>query len=335
MSIILVNAASAKFGGARTIIDSFLSSVGSDRDNKYVFVAGYSAPLDKLPENVIWILKPKGGVRAIVYSLFGVFLTFIRFRANLLISFNNINCVVLHRKIKVTYFHQPKALDPQMKGAKLYLYRAYFHFFKERLVVQSPQVKKDFQAMFGENRGDVKVVWPGIDIPARKGCVNKADRHVLVPVASPQSGHKNFDFVIQVARILGPAWRFSVTAEQGSVDLEGLDNIELVGFKSRDELFGLYHSSICVLMPSTHETVGLPIFEAMGAGTPVVAYDAEYIRSFRDWFGITQGLSLSPDPYKAADEIQRLQSEDVKICSDRDFREGEWYKIFDMIKGAV
>lgn len=334
MTVILVNAASAKFGGARTILDSFVSSVGQDSRNDYVVIAGYESA-SAVPQNVTWIFNPKGGVWAVLYSLFGVFLTFIRCQADCLISFNNVNCVFLGKSKKITYFHQPKALDKSLKEPKLFVYRAYFRFFEEPVVVQSPQVKKDFHYMFSEVADEVEVIWPGIDIPIRKGCVTKADRHVLVPVASPQSGQKNFDFVMQVARILGPAWRFSVTAEQGSVNLEDLDNIELVGFKSRDELFDLYYSATCVLMPSTHETVGLPIFEALSAGATVVAYDAEYIRSFRDWFGITEGLILSPDPDDAAEKIHRCQLETIKVCSNRDFREGEWYKIFDMIKGAV
>lgn len=44
---------------------------------------------------------------------------------------------------------------------------------------------------------------------------------------------------------------------------------------------------------------------------------------------------LTSDSCKAAEEIQRCQSENIKVISGRDFREGEWYKIFDMLKGAV
>lgn len=335
MSVILVNAASAKFGGARTILDSFVSSVSEDFSNHYVVVAGYEYNSTDIPKNVTWVCSPKGGVLAILYSLFGVFFSCIRYHAEYLISFNNVNCVLRSRDRKISYFHQLKTLDPRIKESKLYVYRSYFKYFKEPVVVQSPQVKKDFKAMFGENCGKVEVVWPGIHPLFRTKSEGKKDRHILVPVASPQSSHKNFGFVMQIARRLGPVWKFIVTAEYGSMDLCDLENIELIGYKSRDELFELYYSSTCVLMPSTHETVGLPIFEALSTGTPVVAYDAEYIRRFRDWFGISEGLMLTSDSCKAAEEIQRCQSENIKVISGRDFREGEWYKIFDMLKGAV
>lgn len=332
MSIVLVNATSAKMGGARTILESFVSSINPDDGNCYVVVAGYDASSDDVPRNVTWVYKPRGGIRAIAYSMFGVVFTCFRLRTDFVVSLNNVNCIVLSRRKKITYFHQLKTLDSSLSEPKLKIYRTYFRFFKEPVVVQSPQVKKDFYAMFGEKRREVVVAWPGIEPSVSEYSIAKKRCHVLVPVASPQSGHKNFNFVVKVAQELGVEWKVSVTAPKGSVEPCELNNIEMVGFKSRVELFDLYRTATCVLMPSTHETIGLPIFEAMSTGTPVVAYDAEYIRGFKEWFGISKGLLLASDANKAGQAIRRCQTENINVFSDQDFCKSEWYKIFNMLK---
>jgi glycosyltransferase involved in cell wall biosynthesis len=52
------------------------------------------------------------------------------------------------------------------------------------------------------------------------------------------------------------------------------DSVDLLGYLSRRELFGLYRSASLLVYPSVYEGFGLPLLEAMAHGTPVVCSNA-------------------------------------------------------------
>lgn len=334
MAKVLVNAAAAKFGGARTIIDSFVSSISPNDGNYYFIVAGYEFSKESLPDNIKWKYAPKSGFSSLFYSMIAVLFTYLSTRADYLISFGNVNCILLGRKKKITYFHQLKALDANKIEPKLYVYRLYLKWSSEPVVVQTFQVKERFQSMFGFRDRSIVVAWPGVNVPAKKKLSYQTSKYILVPVANPESVHKNFKFVISLEKNLSPCCKIFVTAPEGSFDIKDSPGIEFIGFKSREDLFDLYRAASCVLMPSTHETIGLPIFEALALGTPVIAYDAEYVRSLLKWFGISEGLFLSNSPVGAAEKIEELRNENsTAVSSQVDFCKGDWGKVFNLLKG--
>lgn len=332
MARILINAVSAKSGGARTIVESFAVAASGFPHDEFIVLAGFE-PEGEVPSNVTWRHRPKSGVAAVMFSLFGVLVPYVRERANTLISFNNINTPLLRSHRRITYFHQLKALDASFAELKLRVIRQYLRLSSEPIVVQSAEVKRLFEEMFGAGRHEILVAWPGINLPkAERNDVREA-RRVLVPVASPQSSHKNFAFVKEVANGLGDDWRVIVTAPAGAVYLgPEATNIEFIGTLSRSELCAQFRRATVCLMGSTHETIGLPIFEALSLGTPVIAYDAPYIRAFRSYFGISQGLILSKTPADAAAEILAMTDNPVpRIVSAKDFCEAEWDIVLNKI----
>ena len=187
--------------------------------------------------------------------------------------------------------------------------------------------------MFGNGVRELIVAWPGITIPISRGNFQRNSQRILVPVASPQSPHKNFNFIRDVARALNGNWHLVVTAPDGLVDLgEEATTISFMGLLTREQLFEEYRRATVCLIGSTHETVGLPIFEALAAGTPVVAFDAPYVRAFRDHFGISHGLILATTPWDAAAGIKAISRDPARnITVANDFRQAEWAKILNKI----
>jgi glycosyltransferase involved in cell wall biosynthesis len=275
------------------------------------------------------LYKPRSGICAIYFNIFGVFLLYLIYGCKSLISFNNMNCPLVSRQKKITYFHQLKSLDPSIRELKLSVIRFYLKHSREAVVVQSQQVCDEFIKMFGKNRHVVNVAWPGISIPSHNVETSRLPRQILVPVASPGSPHKNFPFIRETSKLLGPDWDVVVTAPEGLVDPADTCNIRFIGTQDRVSLFELYRQSACVMMASTHETIGLPIFEALSVGTPVVAFDAPYIRSLQIKFGITSGLELSSSPEGAREHIERLSQGCPAIQYCVDFQAGDWNVIFD------
>lgn len=326
---ILVNAASAKIGGARTIIESFYCAARHQEEMDFVILAGF-APPSGLPSHIEWIEMPISGARAAFFHLFSVLIYYHRFRCSRILSFNNMNCIFLGRDKCITYFHQAKVLDRALSEVKLRVTRAYLEFSRDRVVVQSPQVRDDFVAMFGD-RHPISIAWPGISVPEDVHKENRSPSILLIPVTTPESSHKNFGFIRQTAELLGPAWEVQVTAQASTADAGGADNISFIGPQSREELFRLYRQAACVMLASTHETVGLPIFEALAVDTPVVAFDAPYIRALREKFGISSGLEIAATPEEAHARILGFSRGSAKIEYLVDFRESEWGSVFETV----
>ncbi|MEJ8562016.1 glycosyltransferase [Yoonia sp. GPGPB17] len=326
---VLVNAVSAKDGGARTIVEGLVTAADHYHQYEFIILAGFRADR-QYAANIVWVYLPKSGLRAVLFNLLGVAFYFYWHRCHALLSLNNMNCVLVPTDRRTTYFHQPKALDFAFSDVKARIIRTYLMHTRDRVVVQSPQVHADFVALFGQ-RHEVQIAWPGFTTPARVDAHARNTHEVLVPVAGFESPHKNFAFVHDVAETLGSDWRVVVTARD-SAGFEGVaENICFIGPQTREDLFCLYHKATVVLMPSTHETIGLPIFEALSVGTPVVAYDAPYIRLFQETFGITSGLGIAASAAEAKDWTTMFSNGDKQITHATDFRQGDWKEVFDAL----
>ncbi|HEX6099039.1 MAG TPA: glycosyltransferase family 1 protein [Thermoanaerobaculia bacterium] len=70
------------------------------------------------------------------------------------------------------------------------------------------------------------------------------------------------------------------------------------GFVSVDELAALYRGATALVMPSLEEGFGLPVVEAMAAGTPVIASDIPALRE------VTGGHAFHVDP-RSVDDLAR------------------------------
>ena len=80
----------------------------------------------------------------------------------------------------------------------------------------------------------------------------------------------------------------------------------------------LYKKIDCLIYPSTHESFGLPLYEAFQIGIPILASELDYVRDIVD-----PNQSFNPSSYVSiALSIMRFLGEDIskiKPKSAKDF----------------
>jgi glycosyltransferase involved in cell wall biosynthesis len=104
----------------------------------------------------------------------------------------------------------------------------------------------------------------------------------LLTVAS-QSRHKNFDRVLDAARVVKPDVGFIAVGGsfrqvfQKSYEMEQqamLPNFRALGYVNDNELIALYENALGYIFPSMYEGFGLPVLEAMNCDCPVLCSTA-------------------------------------------------------------
>ncbi|EKM21617.1 glycosyl transferases group 1 family protein [Vibrio sp. HENC-03] len=333
----MVNAVSAKVGGAKTIVEKFFHNF----DDRYqgVFLSGFSKPsYNKL--DVGWYRFPLSGFISILFTLF--FSSIIKkfYKCDVLLSFNNVNS--LFEKKCLTYFHQAKVFDDGDHSLKCNIYRIYFKLKKTDLViVQSTLMKKKFIEYFNYPHDKVLVVWPGVDSLSVEKLMDESINHdkysdfYLVPYTSIDSAHKNFEFISQLAKILPSDKRIVITCDEP--ELEQHENIVFIGRQSIENLANLYLSCTAVLFPSTVETIGLPIFEAITLNKYVCVVDSDYIKDHQQNFQISDRLIISSTVEELLVNLSNIKEANSKCISDskiseRDFCKNDWQKLFGILK---
>jgi len=81
-------------------------------------------------------------------------------------------------------------------------------------------------------------------------------------------------------------------------------NIKLLGRKQKEDLSKLYASSDCFIFPSTTDTLGQVVLEAMSSGLPVIVTNKGGPKTFvNEDFGYIIGMNSSKDMKKAIKEL--------------------------------
>lgn len=151
--------------------------------------------------------------------------------------------------------------------------------------VHTPSQKRAIIALFGLLEQNVETILPPPrhlpppEQPAREleamGSV-PADRRILF--VGQLFAHKNVMVVEQAMpqiRSALPGATLFVSGPQDEATPHG-DGVVYLGALSDESLGQAYELATLLVMPSLHETIGLPMLEAMDAGTPVVAADLPY-----------------------------------------------------------
>lgn len=105
----------------------------------------------------------------------------------------------------------------------------------------------------------------------------------------------------------GSGWGERATAERVTASPVG-DRVVLAGHVDDAQLLALYRAARCFVLPSRYEGFGLPVLEAMAAGTPVICSDRTSLPEIAGGAAIL----VSPDGVEElADAIARIGSSET------------------------
>ncbi|MFM4728060.1 hypothetical protein ACEUDQ_13705 [Aeromonas caviae] len=318
---ILINASSAREGGALSIINSYLESKENDGENYILLSPFFSMDI----ENVKWVEVSKSGLSALLFSTVFIFYYYLKFRCKKIVSFSNVNCIIPFIE-KVTYFHNNLILtENSFKYQLLRFVIGFLNVRDNKFIFQSPVVKNDFIMLFGD---DVfcDICWPGVSCETNTEASyslarnNYNIKNLVCPIIDISIAHKNFPLVLELA-----AKNLSVNffvPSNAPKDIVFTSNVIFCGALKKNDFLKLVCNSDAVLITSKNETVCLPIFESLFYGRPAFVYNMGYIKGILNWFGEISNLYTFND----GSEFQHVISnvEQVKVQENLSIFKSNW-----------
>lgn len=116
------------------------------------------------------------------------------------------------------------------------------------------------------------------------------------------------------------------------IEIKKIKNVNLYGAVSKDKLLEAYFSSDIFVLPSSYESFGIVLLEAMASGLPIVASNIPAVREVLDGCGIL----VYPTPENFANAL-RLLVENPKLrnklskAGRRKVREYDWDRVVEKV----
>lgn len=308
---IIVNATALDKGGALTILKQFIFHAGNSK-NEYLIFTPKNIELQHNENIKIIPTDKKNWCRRIIWDSFGLskFLVKNKINYDTIISLQNTSIRINKEKKQYIYIHQSipfseiKVKYNSFDDIKLFLYKNFYSYFmiayhhsNSRYVVQTNWMKESLKKKWPKimNDHNIIVISPDHEIYSPPSIYNSEKKEnnnfkILYP-ASPFK-YKNHLIILRAIHlmkkdpILNGEIKFLVTFNKGEYkkfdDLSSLlklnDNVEYLGFISRESLACYYLDADCIVFPSYIETFGLPLSEAAYLNKKIIASDLAYAR---------------------------------------------------------
>lgn len=209
-----------------------------------------------------------------------------------------------------------------------------------RIIAVSHFGASEIHDVFGVPRDRIDVIYHGVDPSFAPGppepppSLHAGEYFLFVgdPTGEPR---KNFSMLYQAYRAAWPdggppiAVAGAHTPSFDGVVHAGHFNDDL-GSGTNASLRGLYRGALALLIPSYHETFGMPMIEAMACATPVIAADASCLPEI----GGDAALFIPPDDVGAWSKALRRVAEDAALREDLAARGPVRARAFDWEESA-
>ncbi|MCY0899357.1 MAG: glycosyltransferase family 1 protein [Firmicutes bacterium] len=183
---------------------------------------------------------------------------------------------------------QPASFSRPSEFFSQWRWRVYFRKirFTHHLIAISHQVKADAVTRLNIPPERISVIYPGIDLakfqkPWPQPPAPSQPRYFLA--IGPREPHKNFDRLLEAFRMVSrqiPDLHLAIAGRWQPADVRWLtqvlgqwrlqDRVSYLGYVSEPVFLALLQHAMALVYPSLEEGFGLPIVEAMAAGTPVL-----------------------------------------------------------------
>ena len=212
------------------------------------------------------------------------------------ISLHDITPNVISKR-RIVYCHNPA---PFYRGASLWQYDRSFELFRNwykylylinirynhLVIVQQQWLREAFVKEFKIASSQVIVAYPRPIVSAGHQEFEDAPLGPLtICYPAVPRPFKNFEVLLKAMRLVadlplkliltfsGKENAYSTAIQH---DVKQMENVELVGYLTHDEMRALYGRSKMMIFPSKLETWGLPISEFAQFGRPIIAADLQY-----------------------------------------------------------
>jgi len=248
------------------------------------------------------------------------------------------NIPLLSRAAQVTTIHDC-AYDRFPEEYPNRVAKGYYRFMfpialrkSKRIIAISESTKRDLIELYKISPEKISVIYQGVDSRFYQDMSNEknsmlkplyvdGDFALFVGLTRPR---KNVDRLVRAfAKVLPSLKTGAKLVLAGKIDTRFLDvrrlaerlnisdSVVQLGFVSEDQLLALYKTACCFVFPSLYEGFGLPVLEAMAAGTPVITSRVSSLPE------VAGDAALLVNPYNV-DEIAEAM---YKLFTDASFRD--------------
>lgn len=194
----------------------------------------------------------------------------------------------------VVYLHNTYLLLPLYKlwkaslkfFLKYALQQLYLKFFIKNVDVvgcQTPMIKEHLDDKYHLRSVEL---FPFFRVPDKNYLCEKKYDFCYISLAHPHKNHQLLLDAIELLTNKGISVRLALTVETEKAELierikaindKGIAKIDNFGIVPKDEVYDIYAKSRCLIFPSTEESFGLPLIEAVEMGLNVIAADLDYV----------------------------------------------------------
>ncbi|MDZ5758627.1 glycosyltransferase [Carnobacterium maltaromaticum] len=312
-NIILVNNTAASYGGALSILTSFISEVAYKSNEKNFFYIFCSIDLTKFNTKNVKIIildNVKTNSQRLLWDYYGLkkWTKENKVNPDLIISLQNTSVKRFRDKKQIVYLHQSLPYYNQKwslfkkSERKLWFYKNVYSYFihnslkKNMVVVQTNWMKKLVIQKHNLIKDNVFVVAPIKSKQTENSLIettkitNNSVYKFFYPCSDAQ--YKNHRVLLEAANILKNKGitdfliEISISGESEYllklteyIYRNNLNtNVKLIGRIEPKNIKDKYLQANCILFPSYIETFGLPLIEAAELNLPVIAVDLDYAK---------------------------------------------------------
>ncbi len=351
---IVINDVAASYGGALSILKSFLIELQqSDRAKSYRWFVFVSNDLvDEYKSNHVDIVKidAKKRLKRLCWDTFGIkkWLTAHNASPCLAVSLMGVGFVKLNNP-QMVYVHSALPYC-DFKGFKLFEIRAMLYQKtlakwakvtirkNSTIIVQTNWMKEIVHRELGIEQNSIHVIPPKIESlnVYEKKSYFSIDYQLFYP-ATPSMSYKNHELLIRMLGIMKKEEpdqysklkliftckpetnRLTKYYNKLAENLTVNDRIEWKGYLNKEEMLRYYIESTALVFPSRLESFGLPLREAASVGKPIIVLDKPYAREV---LGNYKGVTfLSDNPYEWSKAVNQLLQSEIRVFEALNDRE--------------